>query len=69
MSEHDEAEAFRAQCRRQMERSLTERMQYGFCRVHRPVMDDAEVRVFDTMQEYREWCVAELPPYLGYQPA
>jgi len=44
-------------------------MKYGFCRVYRPVLDDAEVRVFSTMREYREWCAANLPAYLGYQPA
>ena len=44
-------------------------MKYGFCRVHRPVLDTPGVRVFDSMQEYREWCAANLPAYLGFQPA
>jgi len=65
----DEDEAFREQCRRQLARPLEVRMKYGFCRVYRPVLDDAEVRVFSTMREYREWCAANLPAYLGYQPA
>ena len=69
MNEHDEAETFREQCRRQMNRSLEDRMKYGFCRVYRPVLDDAKVRVFDTTKEYREWCAENLPAYLGFQPA
>jgi hypothetical protein len=44
-------------------------MKYGFCYVYRPVLDDAGVRVFDTMKEYREWCAENLPAYLGFQPA
>jgi len=61
--------AFREQCRRQMDRPLETRMKYGFCRVHRPVLDEPGVRTFSTTREYREWCAANLPPYLGFQPA
>jgi hypothetical protein len=64
-----EAEAFREQCRRQMARPLEARMKYGFNRVYRPVLDDADIRVFSTMKEYRDWCAANLPAYLGFQPA
>ena len=64
-----EAEAFRGQCRRQMARPLTTRMKYGFCRVHRPVLDTPGVRSFESTKEYREWCAAHLPAYLGFQPA
>ena len=69
MNDHDETEAFREQCRRQMDRPLEARMKYGFCHVYRPVLDDAPVRVFDTTKEYREWCAENLPAYLGFQPA
>ncbi len=62
-------EAFREQCRRQMGRPIEDRMRFGFCRVHRPVMDDEPVRVFDSTEEYRRWCAENLPAYLGYQPA
>ncbi len=67
----DEAddEAFREQCRRQMARPVELRMKYGFCRVYRPVLDTPGVRSFESMQEYREWCAANLPEYLGFQPA
>jgi hypothetical protein len=69
MDAQDETEAFREQCHRQMARPLEARMKYGFCRVYRPVLDDAPVRVFDTTKEYREWCAENLPAYLGFQPA
>jgi hypothetical protein len=67
--EETEARAFREQCRRQMARPLEARMKYGFCRVHRPVLDTPGVRVFSSTKEYREWCAANLPAYLGFQPA
>ena len=67
--EEAEAQAFREQCRRQMARPLSARMKYGFCRVHRPVLDTPGVRTFASTKEYREWCAANLPAYLGFQPA
>jgi hypothetical protein len=60
---------FREQCRRQMQRSLEARMKYGFCRVSRPGLDAPAARVFPSTRAYREWCAANLPAYLGYQPA
>ena len=62
-------EEFRDQCRRQMQRPLEQRIKYGFCRVYKPVLDDAPWRAFATMSEYRAWCAANLPDYLGYKPA
>ena len=64
-----EAVAFREQCRRQIARPLATRMKYGFCRVHRPVLDTPGVRTFESTKEYREWCAAHLPAYLGFQLA
>jgi len=61
--------AFREQCRRQMARPLEARMKYGWCRVNRPVLDKPGTRVFSSTQAYREWCAANLPSYLGFQPA
>jgi hypothetical protein len=60
---------FRDQCRRQMERPLTMRLKFGFCRMHKPVLDDAPWRAFETMAEYRAWCADALPEYLGFKPA
>ena len=65
---HDE-QLFREQCRRQMARPLAARIKYGFNRVYKPVLDDAPWRSFDTMAEYRAWCEANLPDYLGFKKA
>ncbi len=58
---------FRDQCRRQMKRPMELRIKYGFCRMYKPVLDDAPLRAFDTMAEYREWCEKNLPEYLGFK--
>ncbi|HEU5125070.1 MAG TPA: hypothetical protein VFW05_13525 [Verrucomicrobiae bacterium] len=62
-------EAFRDQCRRQMQRPLALRIKYGFNRVHKPVLDDAPWRSFNSTAEYRAWCAENLPEYLGFRPA
>jgi hypothetical protein len=67
---HDTSLAeFRDQCRRQMQRKLEDRIKYGFCRIYKPALDDAPYRVFQTMAEYRAWCEASLPAYLGFRQA
>ena len=58
---------FRDQCRRQLRRSLENRIKYGFCLVYKPVLDDVPYRTFSSMAEYRVWCDANLPAYLGYK--
>lgn len=60
-----EEEAWREQCRRGLNNDVTTRIKYGFCHVHKPVLDDVGIRAFSTMAQYREWCQA-LPAYLGY---
>jgi hypothetical protein len=62
-------EEFRERSRRQMRRPIEARIRYGFCRIYKPVLDDAPWRAFDTMAEYRAWCEANLPEYLGYKRA
>jgi hypothetical protein len=62
-----EEEAWREQCRQQLERDVMTRIKYGFCHVHKPVLDDAPFRAFKTMAEYRDWCERSLPAYLGYR--
>ena len=52
-----------------LDRPLAARIRHGFNRVYKPVLDDAPPRVFDTMAEYRAWCAANLPEYLGFKPA
>jgi hypothetical protein len=58
---------FREQCRRQLDRSLAQRLKYGFFRSYKPVLDDAPSRTFKTMKEYREWADQNLPRYLGFK--
>ena len=47
-------------------RSLKERMDYAFIHTHKPVLDDAPFRSFNSTQEYRQWCEKNLPRWLGY---
>ena len=47
-------------------RPLEVRFRYAFIKTYKPVLDDASYRAFDTMQEYRDWCNANLPDWLGY---
>jgi hypothetical protein len=47
-------------------RPLRTRMKYAFVKTYKPVMDDAPSRTFATMAEYRAWCEANLPSWLGY---
>lgn len=47
-------------------RDLRTRFRYSFIRTRKPVMDDARFRAFTSMKEYRDWCEANLPSWLGY---
>jgi hypothetical protein len=47
-------------------RPLRQRMRYAFIRTYKPVLDDAPFRAFETMADYRSWCEANLPSWLGY---
>ena len=60
--QHEWLEAFEAAARR----PLPLRWRYAFVRTYKPVLDDAPFRSFDTMEEYRRWCEASLPDWLGY---
>jgi hypothetical protein len=64
-----ETEAWRDQCRQQLQRDVLTRIKYGFCHVHKPVLDDPPDRAFVTMKDYRRWCDESLPAYLGYRSA
>jgi hypothetical protein len=66
MKDEEEEKAWREQCRAQLQRDVMTRIKYGFCHVHKPILDDAPVRAFASMGEYRRWCERELPAYLGY---
>ncbi len=62
----DGLDDFRRQCERSLQRSVAERLRYGFCYVYKPVLDDALWRSFDSTAEYRKWGRDNLPAYLGY---
>ena len=47
-------------------RPLRQRWPYAFIYTYKPVLDDADYRSFDTMEEYRQWCEQNLPDWLGY---
>jgi hypothetical protein len=55
-------EEFEAAARRPLE----QRMRYAFIHTYKPVLDDADYRSFETMEEYREWAEKNLPDWLGY---
>jgi hypothetical protein len=44
-------------------------LKYGFFRQYKPILDDEPYRVFQTMQEYRDWADQNLPRYLGFKIA
>jgi hypothetical protein len=62
----EERRQWRAEFEAAAKRTLEERIRYGFIKTYRPVMDDAPFRAFDTMEEYRQWCEANLPKWMGY---
>jgi len=47
-------------------RPLRTRVRYAFISTYKPVLDDASYRSFDSTAEYRSWCEANLPSWLGY---
>jgi len=47
-------------------RPLETRFRYAFIRTHKPVLDDAPFRSFNTTADYRQWCETNLPDWLGY---
>lgn len=64
--DQDDLTDFKQQCERSLQRSVQDRMRYGFYYVYKPVLDDAPWRSFNTTAEYRAWCRENLPEYLGY---
>ena len=47
-------------------RPLRTRFRYAFIHTYKPVLDDARFRAFSSMEDYRRWCEANLPDWLGY---
>jgi len=50
-------------------RPLRMRFKYAFIHTYKPVLDDARYRSFASLSEYRAWCEANLPSWLGYDQA
>jgi hypothetical protein len=47
-------------------RPIEQHIRNSFIKTYKPVLDDAEYRSFDSMEEYRQWCNDHLPDWLGY---
>jgi len=66
----DESSALASQWLEEFEaaarRPLKTRFRYSFIHTYKPVLDDEPYRAFDTMEDYRRWCEANLPDWLGY---
>ena len=58
---------FIQQCERQLDRTVDERIKYGFFRSYKPILDDVNHRSFESMKEYRQWADENLPRYLGFK--
>lgn len=57
---------WKKQCERQINRSIQNRLDFGFVYTYKPVLDDAPSRIFDSMSKYRLWCEKNLPSFLVY---
>ena len=62
----DELRHWQAEFEAAARRPLPQRLKYAFIKTYKPVLDDAPSRSFETMEEYRQWCEANLPEWLGY---
>jgi hypothetical protein len=49
-----------------VQRTLRARIQRGWIKTYRPILDDAPHRIFPTMRQYTTWCQETLPSWLGY---
>lgn len=64
---HNEIKQWREQCKRQLKRSLKDRINYGFVYTYKKILDDVPFRVFNSIKEYKKWGDKNLPAYLGYK--
>lgn len=62
----EEQRAWESEFEAAARRPLATRLRYAFIRTYKPVLDDARFRAFSTTAEYRAWCEANLPNWLGY---
>lgn len=62
----DEDELMMKEFELSLQRKVPERVERGFIRTYRPVMDDRPYRIFSQMRDYHQWCDRRLPRWLGY---
>lgn len=62
----EERRSWEAEFEAAAQRPLRTRFRYAFIHTYKPVLDDAPFRAFATTAEYRAWCEANLPSWLGY---
>lgn len=47
-------------------RNVSERVNHGFIKTYKPIIDDTPYRIFERIGEYKDWCNKYLPNWLGY---
>lgn len=57
---------WRAEFEAAAKRPLDLRLKYALIHTYKPVLDDEPYRSFETTRDYRNWCNAHLPKWLGY---
>ncbi len=62
----DETAVLRMEFELSLRRTVAQRIQRGFIKTYKPVIDDAPYRIFGGMREYDRWCEQALPRWLGY---
>ena len=62
----DEEEHLRLDFLDGMSRTVEDRVNLGLVLLNIPVINDRPYRIFDTMEEYRNWLERAVPGYLGY---
>ncbi len=61
-----EEEHLRLDFRDGLLRTVEDRINLGLVLLKLPVIDDEPYRIFETMEEYRNWAKKKLPSHLGY---
>jgi len=62
----NEEDEFRLDFLDGMSRTVEERINLGLVLLYIPVINDKPYRIFERMQDYRNWLEREVPRYLGY---
>lgn len=65
----DEKYIINSEFKMALKRSVLERVNRGFIKTYKPVIDDAPYRIFSKIRDYKNWCEKYLPNWLGYGKA